>query len=114
MKGSSRLIWLLFTALTLVSLSLVSWGEDPTGNAGRKLLAHPSPQYPALARTMNLSGTVKLEAVVGPNGSVKSIDVKGGSPVLAQSAQFAVRVWKWEKADHETVEPVEIHFNPQN
>jgi hypothetical protein len=38
--------------------------------------------------------------------------VKGGSPVLAQSAQNAVRVWKWEKADHETTEQVECYFSP--
>jgi TonB family protein len=111
MKGSSRLICLLFTALTLVSLTLVSWGQDPP-SGGRKLLPHGNPPYPALARTMNISGTVKLEVVVGSNGSVKSIDVKGGNPLLAQSAQFAVRGWKWEKTDHETTEPIEIHFNP--
>jgi outer membrane biosynthesis protein TonB len=61
---------------------------------------------------MNLSGTVRLEATVAPNGSIKSLDVKGGNPLLAQSAQFAVREWKWEKAEHETTEVLEIHFTP--
>jgi len=65
-----------------------------------------------LARTMNLSGTVKLEATVAPNGSVKSVDIKGGNPLLAQSAQSTVRDWKWEKADHETTELLEIRFTP--
>ena len=70
------------------------------------------PAYPAIARSMNLSGAVKLEVLVQPNGSVKLMQVKGGNPLLAQSAQSAVHGWKWEKADHETTELVEFHFNP--
>ena len=61
---------------------------------------------------MNLSGTVKLEVWVQASGSVKSVQVKGGNPVLAQSAQNAVRVWKWEKADHDSTERVECYFSP--
>jgi len=48
--------------------------------------------------------------VVAANGSVKSVEVKGGHPLLAQSAQNAVREWKWEPAAHETREPLEIKF----
>ena len=61
---------------------------------------------------MKLSGTVKLDVLVEPAGNVKSVQVKGGNPVLAQSAQNAVRGWKWERADHETTEHVEFYFNP--
>jgi len=43
---------------------------------------------------------------------VKSMQVKGGSPLLGQSAQNAVRGWKWEKGDHETTELVECYFSP--
>jgi TonB family protein len=81
-------------------------------DGGRKVVKNPKPAYPALARSMNLSGTVRLEATVAPNGAVKSIDVKGGNPLLAQSAQFTVREWKWEKSDHETTELLEIRFTP--
>jgi TonB family protein len=70
------------------------------------------PPYPAIARSMNLSGTVKLEALVLANGSVKAVQVKGGNPLLVQSAQRAVQDWKWEKADHESTEQVEFRFHP--
>ena len=43
-----------------------------------------SPQYPELAKKMNLSGTVKIEVVVAPNGTVKEARVVGGHPVLAK------------------------------
>ena len=62
---------------------------------------------------MNLHGVVKLEAHVAPNGSVKSIDVKGGHPILTQSAVTAVGHWKFEPASHETVELVEVKFDAQ-
>ena len=70
------------------------------------------PVYPQIARSMNLSGTVKLEVLVQANGSVKSAQVKGGNPLLAQSAQSAIREWKWEKTDHDSTEQVEFHFSP--
>jgi TonB family protein len=68
--------------------------------------------YPQLARPMSLKGTVRLEALVLPNGTVKSVQVKGGNPLLVQSAQNAIREWKWTKAEHETTELVEFKFQP--
>jgi outer membrane biosynthesis protein TonB len=65
-----------------------------------------------MARSLNLAGTVKLEVLVQSNGSVKSVQVKGGNPLLAQSAQSAVHGWKWEKADRESTEEVQFRFNP--
>jgi len=61
---------------------------------------------------MRISGTVRIEAVVAPNGSVKSTSVIGGHPVLVQSAQDAVRKCKWEPTSHETKEVVILNFRP--
>jgi len=44
---------------------------------------------------------------------VKSVQVRGGHPVLAEAAQSAVNRWKWEHASQETKESVEIKFVPQ-
>jgi membrane protein involved in colicin uptake len=51
---------------------------------------------------------------VAPNGTVKSLQVKGGHPVLAQAAADAVRKWRWVQAAHETKEPVVVKFDPDN
>ena len=108
MKGSCKLgLCLLAVALSLPVTAVVA--QD---SPGRKLVKSPKPMYPVLARSMNLSGTVRLEATVAPNGAVKSVDVKGGNPLLAQTAQSTVREWKWEKAEHESTELLEIHFTP--
>ena len=81
-------------------------------NSNRKVINRVLPAYPRLAREMNLTGTVRLEVLVGGNGAAKSIEVKGGSPVLVQSAEDAVRRWRWEKSDRETTELVEFNFKP--
>lgn len=62
---------------------------------------------------MNIHGVVKLEALVLPNGTVKSVDIKGGHPILTQSAVSAVERWKFEPASHESRELIQIQFDPQ-
>jgi TonB family protein len=79
----------------------------------RKVVTRVVPQYPNLARTMRIQGgSVKVEAVVAPDGSVRTVEIKGGHPVLAQAAHDAVRNWKWAPATKETRELIEIKFNP--
>ncbi len=68
--------------------------------------------YPGVARNMHLVGTVKMEAVVDRSGSVKHVAVKGGHPVLVQAANNAVMLWKYEPGSRDTVEEIEIKFNP--
>lgn len=62
---------------------------------------------------MNLSGTVKVFAVVAPDGKVKSVEPVGGSPLLIQAAQDAIMQWKFAPAGAESKELIELHFNPQ-
>ncbi len=81
--------------------------------SARKVVNRVVPAYPDMAGTMNLKGNVKVEVVVGPSGAVKTLEIKGGHPVLAKSAENAVFKWKWESAARETRELVEIKFNPQ-
>jgi len=68
-------------------------------------------QYPNLARSMNMQGSVKAEVLVAPNGTVKTVEIRGGHPLFVQSAQNALREWKWEPASHETHETVELKFS---
>jgi outer membrane biosynthesis protein TonB len=63
---------------------------------------------------MHIQGIVKIEAVVRPNGSVKSTRVLGGNPVLVDAAADAVSKWKFETGQSETTEVVQLTFVPQN
>jgi TonB family protein len=109
MKCSHILLFLLLV-FSLQPVSAVAQEDQSPGD--RKVVTKVVPSYPPIARSMNLSGTVKLEALVLANGTVKSVQVKGGNPLLAQSAERAVHDWKWERADHESAEQVEFRFHP--
>jgi TonB family protein len=112
MKRSPFFILIVLTVLSSVQSKPCFAQDEQSGNASaRKVISKVVPVYSQVARTMNLSGTVKLEVVVQANGTAKSIQVKGGNPLLAQSAQSAIQAWKWEKADHDTTEHVEFHFS---
>ena len=62
---------------------------------------------------MHIEGSVKVEAVVRPNGTVKSTKVLGGSPVLVQAALEAVQKWMFEASPNETTETVVLTFAGQ-
>jgi len=88
-------------------------GAQQSAEGARKILVKTPAAYPTLARSMHIHGVVKVEAQVAPNGSVKSVEVKGGHPILAQAVVTAVGHWKFEPAAHETAELIEIKFDPE-
>jgi TonB family protein len=102
---------LLFALFFVQALPSLAQQEQPEST--RKIVTRVLPQYPEMARTLNLRGSVKAEAVVRPNGMVKSVDVRGGHPVLVRAAQDAIYRWKWEPSSHETREPIEVRFDPK-
>ena len=102
----------LLAACALLSSCLLLHSQEQS-ESHRKMVTKVVPVYPALAQKMGISGSVKIEAVVLPNGTVKSADVLGGHPVLAQAGADAVRRCKWESAGHETREVVILNFHPE-
>ena len=78
----------------------------------RKVKSRVSPAYPDLARRMSISGVVKVQVVVAPNGSVKSTKIVVGHPLLVNAAVDAVKRWKFESAAEETTGIVEFKFDP--
>jgi TonB family protein len=99
--------------LLIATVFVLPISAQESSDGSRKVLVQTPAVYPTLARSMNIRGTVKLQAQVAANGSVKKIDVLGGHPLLTQSAVTAVGHWKFEPAPHETKEAVEIKFDPQ-
>ena len=78
----------------------------------RKAIQRPAPVYPAFARHLNLSGTVKIKVVVNPDGQVKHVEVVGGHPLLVNAAVDDVKQWKYVPAKTETPIELEFHFHP--
>jgi TonB family protein len=104
--------WTAIAFAVSLSVLIVVPHQVPAQSAegARKIVTRVSPQYPSVAHRMGLQGNVKVEVVVQPNGTVKSVEVRGGHPMLADAALSAVRQWKWEPGPHETHEIIEIKF----
>lgn len=104
--------FLLLCALFAAAPAFVHSQDSTEGT--RKVLTKVTPKYPAIARKMNITGIVRIEALVALNGTVKGVSVKGGHPLLAQAAQDSIREWKWEPSSHETHELIEVKFENPN
>jgi TonB family protein len=87
--------------------------QDSAADAKRKVRTKVTPEYPALAKQMNVTGKVKIEATVAADGHVVSTRIVGGSPLLVNAALEALKKWHFEPGPKETTEIVEFAFNGQ-
>lgn len=63
-----------------------------------QLVTRVTPAYPEIARAAHITGTVELLVVVGRDGSVLSVQVLRGNPLLAAAAKQAVEQWRYRPA----------------
>jgi TonB family protein len=82
-------------------------------DAERKVLKRVEPQYPKFLREKQIGGTVRLIVTVEPNGDVSKVEILGGSAILAEQAQAAVKQWRYAPSAKTTVTEVKIVFNPR-
>lgn len=90
--------------------SAVAGQQGTTDESKRKVKSKITPVYPELARRMNVTGKVKIEVVITPDGRVRSTRVIGGHPLLVQACQDAIKEWKFVPAPQETTQIVEFDF----
>jgi TonB family protein len=98
-------------AVALVATANFLTAQNSVAAGDRKVAARVAPVYPELAKKMHIHGMVRVEAIVRPNGTVKSTRVLGGNPVLVDAAQDAVGKWKFEPSQSETTEVVQLSFD---
>ncbi len=60
-----------------------------------QLLNRVEPVYPRIATLSGIQGQVKLHAIIARDGSVQSLNVISGHPLLAAAALDAVRQWRY-------------------
>ena len=72
-----------------------------------KAIHRPSPVYPPLARQARIQGTVVLEAIITKSGTIESLKVVEGHPMLVSAALEAVRQWRY-RPTLLNGEPVEV------
>lgn len=104
---------LLLAAVSVALVATLATAQTTSEQVQRKVASRVTPVYPELAKKMHIHGTVKVEAVVRANGSVKTTRVLGGNPVLVDAALDAVGKWKFETGQSETTEVVQLTFDGQ-
>jgi TonB family protein len=109
----NRIAFASFVLAPILMFAPVHTPAQESSEVTRKVVARVTPQYPNLARSLGIKGNVKMLVCVAPNGSPKSIEAKGGNPVLVQSAEKALHDWKWEPAAHATYEVIDLRFDPR-
>ncbi len=115
MKGLSGFLTLAFVlSMTQLVYTGRAFGQQVKPHGDRKLASQLQPVYPPVARRLRLTGSVKLVAVVAPDGHVVKTEVLGGNPILVQSAADAVAKAKFQAGSHETKELIEISFQPDD
>ena len=104
------IVMLALLAIAFIRVPLAAQEAQPETH--RKVVQKVVPQYPELAKSIKLSGMVRVAANVAPNGSVVSASVLGGHPLLGRAAVDAVRRWRFEPAPQQTEEIVFLTFHP--
>jgi TonB family protein len=97
-------------AIATVGLMLSLMGVTVLAQQDRKVLSNPTPEYPALARKLGLTGIVKVTVVIGTDGLIKDVQVHGGNPVLVQEVENTLKKWKYAPASFESKIQMEFKF----
>jgi len=67
-------------------------GNVQSANLTKKV----TPLYPPLAKQARIQGTVQFTALIGTDGSIQTLQLVSGHPLLVESAQDAVKQWMYK------------------
>lgn len=99
-------------AQILLAMGLSFAAAGAPAQESRKTLNNPTPVYPETARQFRLSGVVKVQVVIAPDGQIKDVKVIGGHPLLANAVQETLKNWKYVPASSETTATLVFNFHP--
>ena len=99
---------LLLTLLLAITGGQICFAQGK--GPARKVVTRVEPSYPLILKVKHIEGQVRLRAVVLPNGSVASIEVRGGNPILVENALSAVKSWKYAPGPAQTDEDIVLDF----
>lgn len=107
-----RLAWgrSILTAVVMAFVLAAAPAQQANEEAKRKLKSRINPVLSDVARRMALSGKVRIELTIAPDGRVKSARALGGHPLLVQACLEAVKEWRYETAPEESTQVVEFEF----
>jgi protein TonB len=80
-----------------------------------KLIFQVKPEYPPLAKMARIQGAVRLEALISTDGTIRSLRVLAGHPLLVKAAIDAVARWRYQRTllngdPVEVVTEIDVNF----
>lgn len=102
----------VLSALVLTVSILSGYQSARAQDEARKVKRKVQPEYPQLAKRLNIRGSVRLQLQITPDGKVKQVKVLGGSPVLVQASVDAAEKWLFEPEPQTSTMVIKFDFNP--
>jgi TonB family protein len=96
-----------FAVLSLmVPLPMSSQENEPL-----KPLKKVLPAYPEVLKHAGIRGTVRVRVRIGPDGTVKDVEARGGGAVFIDAVAKAVKQWRYlPTGEHQRVSEVTVSF----
>jgi TonB family protein len=114
MKRNRTPLPLLFVALAVLAVTESAAQTAATPHAGPSLSKLYDPIYPPLARQARISGDVVLSLRIGQGGSIESVDLVSGHPMLIVAAIESARASQFECTDcANAMEPYSLTYEFQ-
>jgi protein TonB len=90
-----------------------------SGVQSARLIFGPKPAYPRLALATRTQGTVRIQALIGRDGTIRNLQVLSGPPLLLAAAIEAVQQWRYRPTllnsePVEVVTEIDVNFNIGN
>ena len=95
-----------------VAMALALTSANLAAQNNRKVLSNPEPPYPEVARRLRLSGVVKVQVTITPDGKIKDAKIMGGHPLFVNSVEQTLKDWKYAPSATETTTQLEFTFRP--
>jgi outer membrane biosynthesis protein TonB len=100
------------TKLVIAAAFLALSAVNLPAQEGRKLISHPTPVYPEMARKFALTGVVKVQVVIAADGHIKEMKFIGGHPILVATVEETLKSWKYAPASGDSTDLLEFNFHP--
>ena len=69
------------------------------------------PAYPEVLKHAGISGTVRVRVTIGPDGTVKDVEAKGGGAIFIDAVTKAVKQWHYAPTgEHQRVSEITVTF----
>lgn len=109
-KLISHALAALCLAAALAFLPSVVAQENAPKENQPKLLKKVIPAYPDILKKMNVSGTVRVQATIAADGTVKDVEARGGNAIFIDSVAAAVRSWKFAPGERQRTADITVNF----